>query len=69
MYFNPDLFNSLCTSATSLDTEAVGVPSGMRQKSAVHDAGVERVVGSFVVDDMVNVRKCFLRVDEICAAS
>jgi hypothetical protein len=29
-----------CTSATSFDTLAVGVPSGMRQKSAVHDGGV-----------------------------
>ena len=28
------------TSATSFDTEAVGVPSGMRQKSAMHDGGV-----------------------------
>lgn len=34
-YFRPHFFSSRCTDATSLDTDAVGVPSGMRQKSDV----------------------------------
>jgi hypothetical protein len=46
LYTNPLFLSSLCTSATSLLTDAVGVPSGMMQKSAIHAGGVERVVGS-----------------------
>lgn len=54
MKCNPDFLSNLCTSATSLETDAVGVPSGMRQKSAMHAGGVgmstsneEDVVGTF----------------------
>lgn len=43
LYFNPDFFISLCTSAICADTDAVGVPMGIKQKSAVALAGVERV--------------------------
>lgn len=32
-YFSPLFLSSRCTSATSLDTLAVGVPKGIRQKS------------------------------------
>jgi hypothetical protein len=46
LYFTPDRFNSLCTAATSFETDAVGVPNGMIQKSAVHDDGVGSFVGS-----------------------
>jgi hypothetical protein len=42
-YLTPDTFNNFCTSAISADTDAVGVPIGMRQKSAVHFGGVARV--------------------------
>src|SRR5436189_4575962 len=42
VYVKPDFFKSLCTSATSFETDAVGVPNGMRQKSAIHDGGVAR---------------------------
>ena len=38
--FKPLAFNTRCTSATSLETLAVGVPSGIRQKSAVQWSGV-----------------------------
>ena len=48
---SPDFFNNRCTSATSFDTEAVGVPIGTRQKSAVQDGGVVRVDRS--VDDIL----------------
>jgi hypothetical protein len=40
-YFNPDLFRIRWTSATSFDTEAVGVPIGIRQKSATATGGVD----------------------------
>ena len=50
-YFNPDLFSRRCTSATSFDTDAVGVPIGTRQKSAVQEGGVARVERS--ADDVV----------------
>ena len=33
LYLTPLFLSNFCTSATSLDTEAVGVPMGMRQKS------------------------------------
>jgi hypothetical protein len=46
LYLTPDRFNSRCTAATSFETEAVGVPMGMMQKSAVHDEGVGSLVGS-----------------------
>jgi hypothetical protein len=36
----PDFFSNLWTSAISVETEAVGVPIGMRQKSAMQAAGV-----------------------------
>jgi len=42
-YSKPHCFSSLCTWATSLDTDAVGVPMGMRQKSATHAGGVGRL--------------------------
>jgi hypothetical protein len=42
-YFTPETFNNFCTSAISAETDAVGVPIGMRQKSAVHFGGVARV--------------------------
>lgn len=45
-YSSPLFFRSRCTSATSLDTDAVGVPSGMRQKSAVHMGGVASLLRS-----------------------
>lgn len=45
-YLSPLFLSSRCTSATSLDTEAVGVPRGIRQKSAVHDGGVASDVRS-----------------------
>ena len=50
LYFNPLFFSSRWTSAICADTEAVGVPSGMRQKSAVHFGGVPRLI---VFDDIV----------------
>jgi hypothetical protein len=40
LYDSPDVFISRCTSAICAETEAVGVPMGMRQKSAVHFGGV-----------------------------
>ena len=43
-----DFFNNRWTSAISLDTEAVGVPMGIRQKSAMQAAGVLRSVKSMV---------------------
>jgi hypothetical protein len=49
-YVKPLLLRSRCTSATSFDTDAVGVPSGIRQKSATHDGGVARFVRSSEVD-------------------
>lgn len=52
-YFNPLFFNRRCTSATSFDTDAVGVPSGMRQKSAMQEAGVASDVRSLEL--MMNV--------------
>jgi hypothetical protein len=45
-YSSPLFLRSRWTSATSLDTDAVGVPSGMRQKSAVHDGGVASLLRS-----------------------
>jgi hypothetical protein len=45
LYFTPERFSRRWTAATSLETEAVGVPMGMRQKSAVQEEGVGRVVG------------------------
>jgi len=45
-YLSPDAFSSRCTSATSFDTDAVDVPSGIRQKSAVHAGGVA-MLGKF----------------------
>lgn len=53
-YSNPLFLSKRWTSATSLLTEAVGVPSGMRQKSATQDGGVLRFVRSSD-DDMVDV--------------
>jgi hypothetical protein len=47
LYLIPDFFSNLCTAATSFDTEAVGVPMGMRQKSAVHAEGVGKFKESF----------------------
>lgn len=46
-YSSPDCLRSRWTCATSLDTDAVGVPSGMRQKSAMQAGGVGRFVRSF----------------------
>ena len=54
-YFNSLFFINLWTSAICADTEAVGVPSGMRQKSAVHLAGVAR---SFRSVDMLMLTAC-----------
>lgn len=45
-YSSPLFFSRRCTSATSLDTDAVGVPRGMRQKSAIHAGGVFKFVKS-----------------------
>lgn len=45
-YSSPLFLRRRCTSATSLDTDAVGVPSGMRQKSAVHMGGVASLLRS-----------------------
>jgi hypothetical protein len=39
-YSSPLFFSRRCTAATSLDTLAVGVPSGMMQKSATQAGGV-----------------------------
>lgn len=39
-YLTPLAFSRRWTSAISADTEADGVPMGMRQKSAVHLGGV-----------------------------
>jgi hypothetical protein len=50
LYFNPLFFIRRWTSAISAETEAVGVPIGMRQKSAVHFGGVARSASS---DDMM----------------
>src|SRR3954463_6269790 len=55
-YFNPDFFISRCTSATSFETDAVGVPIGIRQKSAVHLAGVDSCVGSPLEDMLLRSR-------------
>jgi hypothetical protein len=44
LYFSPLFFSKRCTCAISADTLAVGVPRGMRQKSAVQDGGVARDV-------------------------
>jgi hypothetical protein len=43
LYLSPLCFKSLWTSAICCETDAVGVPRGMRQKSAVHLAGVSMV--------------------------
>ena len=43
LYFNPDCFMRRWTSAICAETEAVGVPIGIKQKSAVHFGGVERL--------------------------
>ena len=42
LYFSPLSLSRRWTSAICCDTEAVGVPRGMRQKSAVHLGGVSR---------------------------
>ena len=52
LYERPDVFISLCTSAIWAETEAVGVPMGMRQKSAVHFGGV-LILGSAMSQDLV----------------
>jgi hypothetical protein len=44
--FSPLFLRRRWTCATSFETDAVGVPSGIRQKSAVHDGGVGRSVKS-----------------------
>ena len=44
LYDRPDVFISRCTSAIWPETEAVEVPMGMRQKSAVHFGGVLMVL-------------------------
>jgi hypothetical protein len=49
-YTNPLFWSNLCTSATSLLTDAVGVPSGIIQKSAMHAGGVASVVGSDILN-------------------
>lgn len=43
LYDKPDVFIRRCTSAIWAEIEAVGVPMGMRQKSAVHFGGVLRL--------------------------
>lgn len=43
MYSKPLFFTIRCTSATSFETEAVGVPKGIKQKSARHFFGVAMV--------------------------
>jgi hypothetical protein len=53
LYERPEVFISLCTSAIWAETEAVGVPMGIRQKSAVHLGGVLMVW-------LVIFRICFL---------
>jgi hypothetical protein len=45
LYFTPERLSKRWTAAISLETDAVGVPMGMRQKSAVQEEGVGRVVG------------------------
>ena len=40
LYERPEVFINLCTSAIWAETEAVDVPMGIRQKSAVHFCGV-----------------------------
>jgi hypothetical protein len=42
LYDRPDVFIRRWTSAIWAAIEAVDVPMGMRQKSAVHSAGVAR---------------------------
>jgi hypothetical protein len=46
VYSNPLFLSTRWTCATSFETDAVGVPSGMRQKSAMHAGGVDRFVRS-----------------------
>jgi hypothetical protein len=46
VYSNPLFLSTRWTCATSLETDAVGVPRGMRQKSAMHAGGVARFVRS-----------------------
>jgi hypothetical protein len=50
-YSRPDCLSKRWTCATSPETDAVGVPRGIRQKSAMHAGGVGRVVRS--VDDAI----------------
>lgn len=54
LYLSPDFLSSLWTSAICADTDAVGVPSGIKQKSAVALGGVARVERS--MSDMVSER-------------
>lgn len=48
VYFKPLFFSNLCTSAICADTLAVGVPRGIRQKSAVAFGGVFRDISDMV---------------------
>lgn len=59
VYVKPDFFKSLCTSATSFETDAVGVPNGIRQKSAIHEVGVTNSNKeiSLLIADIYPVRK------------
>jgi hypothetical protein len=52
LYFRPLAFIKRCTSAICAETDAVGVPNGIKQKSAVHFGGVASSVKSC---DMVSM--------------
>jgi hypothetical protein len=54
LYFRPPFFIKRWTSAICFETEAVGVPIGMRQKSAVHFGGVARSMMSDDIVDWIN---------------
>lgn len=46
LYFRPLFFIRRWTSAISAETDAVGVPMGIRHTSAVHLGGVARLLRS-----------------------
>ena len=58
LYLTPLFFINRWTSAICFDTLAVGVPIGIRQKSAVHFGGVESVVVSVEGVDILLYYTC-----------
>ena len=65
-YSSPLCLRSRWTCATSFDTEAVGVPSGMRQKSAMQAGGVGNLVRSTVLDILSRGGRYHLFYDVVC---